>query len=58
MDKVQFSYFRHMSLFSNETGAPESDPAQLGLKSYQSKGESGQVLIIDSFWIQFSDILI
>jgi len=49
MGKVQLTCFCHMSLFNNETGAPESGPAQLALKSYQGKEESGQVLVIDSF---------
>lgn len=49
MGKVQLTCFCHMSLFNNETGAPESGPAQLSLKSYESKEESGQVLVIDSF---------
>jgi len=49
MGKVQLTCFCHMSLFNNETGAPESGPAQLALTSYQGKEESGQVLVIDSF---------
>ena len=49
MGKVQLTCFCHMSVFNNETGAPESGPAQLALKNYESKEDSGQVLVIDSF---------